>query len=160
MSILPEASLSNISQALPIRAAVAVLLVAVIALALHYMSPLRLTDVLLSTIAEVEEICIEAHGVLPAAETEILYSLQLKVSTIIEETLYHSLSWRGAVCDFLWGRAFTLLACIKEVQRFKTRIKILKEYELRTESKNPRAIILRRRGVGLRYGGTQPRTFA
>jgi len=88
-------------------------------------------------------------------------SLQLKVSAIVEETLQNSLSWRTALRAFLGGRTFTLLRCIREVQRFETRIKILKESELRTEiNLNSRAILLRRRGVGQRYGGRQSQALA
>ncbi|KAJ7356891.1 hypothetical protein DFH08DRAFT_1075968 [Mycena albidolilacea] len=164
MPALLEEPVSTLAPAPPAAASFAVLVVAVIAMVVRYMSPLRLIGVLIAVIADAEETYIEAHGVgpLPAAETEALYILQLKVSAIVEETLNNSLSWRAIIGDFLRGRTFILLLCIQEVQTFETRIKMLKEYQLRTESSlNPRAIIfLRRRGQGPRYGGRQFRDLA
>ncbi|KAJ7814119.1 hypothetical protein B0H14DRAFT_2850909 [Mycena olivaceomarginata] len=150
MPILAQEPVSALTPDLPTTASVVVLVVAVIAIVSRYMSPLRLTTILIAVLADAEETYMEAHGLgtLLAAETNALYILQLKVSAIIEETLHNSLSWRASIGDFLRGRTFTLLLCIQEVQVFETRIKMLKESQLRTESNsNPRAIIfLRRRG--------------
>ncbi|KAJ7688311.1 hypothetical protein B0H14DRAFT_3670218 [Mycena olivaceomarginata] len=97
---------------LPTTASVAVLVVAVIAMVFCYMSPLRLTTILIAVLADAEETYMETHGLgtLLAAETDALYihalilgpsvSLQLKVSDIIEETLHNSLSWRASMRRF------------------------------------------------------------
>ncbi|KAF7341998.1 hypothetical protein MVEN_01786900 [Mycena venus] len=160
-----EDSISLLASALPAKLLIAAIVTAVVAAIIYYMLPLRLIGTLVAAIDEAEETYVEAHesGLVTgsAAETEILYRLQVKVSTTIEDTLRNSLSWHAALHDFLLGRTFTLLRCIREVQRFETRIKILKEYDLRAErNSSSRAIFLRRRGAGPRQQGSQSRRLA
>ncbi|KAF7342020.1 hypothetical protein MVEN_01789300 [Mycena venus] len=158
MPKVPEDPIFAAASALPTKALVVVFVITAIALTVHFMSPLRLITVLTACIDEAEELYIEAQGLglLSTADTETLYNLQLGVSTIIEQTLRNSLSWSGVLRDFLQGRSFVLLRCILEVKRFETRIKILKESQLRTEGTlHPRAIFLRRRGLCSRSGCDQ-----
>ncbi|KAF7342032.1 hypothetical protein MVEN_01790500 [Mycena venus] len=152
MPAISDEAVSAFTSALPIKVFVAVVIVTVAAMVISYMSPQHLMRSLIATIDDAEKTYLEAHSMCPlsAAETEKLYFLQFKVSTIVEETLHNSLTWQSALRDFLHGRAFILLRCIREIQMFETRIKILKESQLRSESNLiPRAIFLRRRGVGL-----------
>ncbi|KAF7342031.1 hypothetical protein MVEN_01790400 [Mycena venus] len=163
MPVISEEHISTLTSALPTKVFVALVVVTVAATVIYHMSPLRLVGVLITAIDKAEETYVDAHGMglLHAAETEMLNILQLKVSAIVEETLYNSLSWQSALREFLQGRTFTLLRCISEVQMFETRIKISKESQLRSESNlNPRAIFLRRRGLGSRYGGGQSHGLA
>ncbi|KAJ7326331.1 hypothetical protein DFH08DRAFT_941003 [Mycena albidolilacea] len=162
MPAIAEQPISALTSMLPTKFLITFLVVAAVAMTIYYMLPLRLTDTLIALIAEAEEIYIEAHemGLLSAAENEMLDVLQIQVSIVTEETLRNSLSFRTAFIDFCHGRAFILLFCIQKVQQFETHIKILKESQLRAETNsNLRAVLLRRRGVGSRYGGRQLRTW-
>ncbi|KAF7341994.1 hypothetical protein MVEN_01786500 [Mycena venus] len=126
MPNIPEEPVYAVVSALPTKALVTILCAAVIAVIIHYMSPLRLIGILIAAINKAEETYIEAHGAgLLLNKTEMLYILQLRhrVSAMIEKTLRNSLSWRAALRDFLCGRTFILLRCIREVQIFETRIK-------------------------------------
>lgn len=75
MPTLAEEPVSALTPDLPTTASVAVLVVAVIAMVSRYMSPLRLTTILIAVLADAEETYIEAHGLgtLLAAETDALY---------------------------------------------------------------------------------------
>ncbi|KAJ7846411.1 hypothetical protein B0H14DRAFT_2584236 [Mycena olivaceomarginata] len=158
MAVITEQPISTLTSILPTKLLIAFLVIAGTTMTIYSMLPLRLADTLITLIAEAEETYIEAHrmGILSAADTEMLAILQLEVSTVTESALRSSLSWRAALRDFLHGRTFTLLWWIREVKQFETHIKlwpqILKESQLRTEiNLNPRAVFLRRRGMGLRY---------
>ncbi|KAJ7326329.1 hypothetical protein DFH08DRAFT_337453 [Mycena albidolilacea] len=163
MPIITEQPVSTLTSMLPTKLLIAFLVVvAGTTMIIYSMLPLRLADILIALITEAEETYIEAHrmGILSAADTEMLAILQLGVSTVTESALRNSLSWRAALRDFLHGRTFTLLWWIREVKQFETHIKILKESQLRTEIKlNPRAVFLRRRGMGPRYSGGQLRAL-
>ncbi|KAJ7931625.1 hypothetical protein B0H13DRAFT_2308345 [Mycena leptocephala] len=160
MSSLPEleACLSILSSALPAPGNTAVLFILVGLIAagiVHYASPLRLTRVLVTAIANLEKIYLEAleTGLLSASDSdtaEMLSTLQLKVSKIRETSLRNSLSHSGTVREFFGGRTFSLLGCIREVRALETHIEILKENQLREDSSHPllnrvRAVSLRRR---------------
>ncbi|KAJ7326344.1 hypothetical protein DFH08DRAFT_941008 [Mycena albidolilacea] len=154
MAVITEQPVSTLTSMLPTKLLIAFLVVAGTTMIIYSMLPLRLADTLITLIAEAEETYIEAHrmGILSAADTGMLAILQLEVSTVTESTLRNSLSWRTALRDLLHGRTFTLLWWIREVKQFETHIKILKESQLRTEiNLNPRAVFLRRRGMGPRY---------
>ncbi|KAJ7931601.1 hypothetical protein B0H13DRAFT_2524412 [Mycena leptocephala] len=121
----------------------------------HYVSPLRLTRVLATSIANVEKIYLDAleTGLLSASDidtAEMLFTLQLKVSKIRESSLRNSLSLRSTLHEFLNGHTFTLLRCIREVRVLETHIEILKEAQLREDNLHPfsnrvRSVCLRRR---------------
>ncbi|KAF7341983.1 hypothetical protein MVEN_01785300 [Mycena venus] len=156
-----EGPISTLASVLPTKALVVGLAVGVIAMVVYYMSPLHLTILLKAAIDYAWEAYIEAHemGLVSDNETETLHLLQLQVFAINEETLRNSLSWWAALHDFRRGRTFVLLRCICEVRTFETHMKILKESHLRVESNlNPRAVFLRRRGVGA--GGSHSRRLA
>ncbi|KAF7341995.1 hypothetical protein MVEN_01786600 [Mycena venus] len=151
MPAFVEDPISSLASVLPTNTLVVGLAFGVIAMVVRYMSPLRLTILLKATIDDAWEAYIEAHemGLISANETETLHILQLQVFAISEETLRNSLSRWAPPRDFLRGRLFVLLRCICEVRTFETHMKILKESHLRNESSlNPRAVFLRRRGVG------------
>ncbi|KAJ7326333.1 hypothetical protein DFH08DRAFT_941004, partial [Mycena albidolilacea] len=163
MAVITEQPVSTLASMLPTKLLIAFLVVAGTTMIIYSMLPLGLADTLITLITEAEETYIEAHrmGILSAADTEMLAILQLEVSTVTESTLRNSLSWRAALRDFLHGRTFTLLWWIREVKQFETHIKILKESQLRTEiNLNPRAVFLRRRGMGPRYSlPVAPRSY-
>ncbi|KAJ7814991.1 hypothetical protein B0H13DRAFT_2381344 [Mycena leptocephala] len=161
MSSLPEleACLSILPSALPAPGStdtttVILVLAFVAAGIIHYASPLRLTRVLVTAIANVEKIYLEAleTGLLSVSDidtAEMLSTLQLKVSKIRETSLRNS-SHSGTVREFFGGRTFSLLGCIREVRALETHIEILKENQLREDSSHPllnraRAVSLRRR---------------
>jgi hypothetical protein len=75
MPTIVEAPVSALTPDLPTTASVAVLVIAVIAMGFRYMSPLRLTTILIAVLADAEETYMEAHGLgtLLAAETNALY---------------------------------------------------------------------------------------
>ncbi|KAJ7043773.1 hypothetical protein C8F04DRAFT_729376 [Mycena alexandri] len=132
-----------------------VLAVLALGLALiNYASPMRLARVLVSEIANAEQIYLEAFetGLLSTTETEMLSALQFKVSALREATLRDFLSWRTALCGLIPGRTLALLRCTRKVRAFETHIEILKEAHLRTENNPPspaaRQVLLRRRGAG------------
>ncbi|KAJ7917603.1 hypothetical protein B0H13DRAFT_1870268 [Mycena leptocephala] len=122
---------------------------------IHYVSPPRLTRVLVTSIATVEKTYLDAleTGLLSASDidtAEMLSTLQLKVSKIREASLRDSLSLRSAFHELCGGRTFTLLGCIREVQALEIHIEILKENQLREDSLYPfadrvRNFCLRRR---------------
>ncbi|KAJ7931664.1 hypothetical protein B0H13DRAFT_2524510 [Mycena leptocephala] len=140
MSSLPEleACLSILPSALPAPAStitstailVAPLVLAVVAGIVHYVSPPRLTRVLVVDIANVEKIYLEAleTGLLSTSDintAEMLSLLQLKVSQIREASLRNSLSHSGTLREFFGGCTFTLLRCIREVRVLETHIENL-----------------------------------
>ncbi|KAJ7819008.1 hypothetical protein B0H13DRAFT_1921943 [Mycena leptocephala] len=163
MSSLPElqACLSILPSALPAPGStntttVILVLAFVAAGIIHYVSPLRLTRVLVAAIANVEKTYLEAleTGLLSASDidtAEILSSLQLKVSKIREASLRNSLSHSETLREFLNGHTFTLLRCIREARVLETHIEILKENQLREDSLHlsgnriVRSVCLRRR---------------
>ncbi|KAJ6581898.1 hypothetical protein B0H19DRAFT_1061394 [Mycena capillaripes] len=136
-----EASLSFLQSELPTSTATrmmaAALILALMAGIIHYTSPTRLTEVLVTTIHEVERSYLDAieTGVLAGSDVDtdtMLFKLQLKVSFIREATLHHSLSTRETFKEFLSGRTFKILRCIWEYLLALTReLKILKEEQLR-----------------------------
>jgi hypothetical protein len=74
MPTIVEAPVSALTPDLPTTASVAVLVIAVIAMGFRYMSPLRLTTILIAVLADAEERYMEAHGLgTLAAETDALY---------------------------------------------------------------------------------------
>jgi hypothetical protein len=75
MPTIVKAPVSALTLDLPATASVAVLVIAVIAMVFRYMSPLRLTTILITVLADAEERCMEAHGLgtLLAAEMDALY---------------------------------------------------------------------------------------
>ncbi|KAJ7917587.1 hypothetical protein B0H13DRAFT_2442090 [Mycena leptocephala] len=149
MSSLPEleACLSILPSALPAPGStdtttVILVLAFVAAGIIHYVSPLRLTRVLVAAIANVEKTYLEAleTGLLSASDidtAEMLSTLQLKVSKIREFSLRNSLSLRSTLYEFLNGHTFTLLRCIREVRVLETHIEILKEAQLRHGNLHP-----------------------
>ncbi|KAF7356449.1 hypothetical protein MVEN_00978000 [Mycena venus] len=130
MSDIPEASLSILAQDIPVNSAPwafgGVFLLGVVGMA-YYASPMRLTRVLVDSIAATEMIYLEAveHGVICASDVnaaEILSSLQFKVSAIREVTLRNSLSLRATLRDFAQGRTFEVLRCLSQVRALETHI--------------------------------------
>ncbi|KAJ7795679.1 hypothetical protein B0H13DRAFT_2511001 [Mycena leptocephala] len=113
------------------KAAAAIFLVAVTVTALlYYLSPMRLTRVLVATIVATEKTYLEAleTGLLSASDVhtaEMLSTLELKASAIREETLRNSLSLGSTLREFFAGRTFTLLRCIREVHELETHIERL-----------------------------------
>ncbi|KAJ7931609.1 hypothetical protein B0H13DRAFT_2308332 [Mycena leptocephala] len=96
----------------------------------RYASPPRLARILITAIASVEKIYLEAleTGLLSASDidtAEMLSTLQLKVSKIREASLRNSLSHSGTLRDFFGGRTFTLLRCIHEVRVLEIHIEDL-----------------------------------
>ncbi|KAF7370465.1 hypothetical protein MSAN_00678300 [Mycena sanguinolenta] len=156
MSSIPEASLSVFaSNSTPIPWGVLVASVAVAGI--YFVSPMRLTRVLVIAIADAEKSYLAAveNGVL-SASTEIdtgerLSMLQLKVSTIRETSLRSSLSTFSALCDmFNIRRSVAVLRCLAEVRGLGTYIEISNESQLREISSRPLSnrmtISLRQRG--------------
>ncbi|KAJ7931634.1 hypothetical protein B0H13DRAFT_1857619 [Mycena leptocephala] len=100
---------------------------------IDYASPLRLTRVLVTAIANLEKTYLEAleTGLLSASDidtAEMLSALQLKVSKIREASLRNSLSLLPTLREFFEGHTFTLLRCIRE---------IFKESQLREDNLHP-----------------------
>ncbi|KAJ7435823.1 hypothetical protein FB451DRAFT_1194298 [Mycena latifolia] len=62
----------------------------------------------------------------------MLTRLQFKVSTIREDCLRSSLSYRAALCGFFKGDSIKALQCLREVLAFDAHIEILKEDHLCT----------------------------
>ncbi|KAJ7931599.1 hypothetical protein B0H13DRAFT_1857583 [Mycena leptocephala] len=131
---LPDAALSILASDLPdhstATAVAAILLIAVITAALlYYVSPMRLTRVLVAAIVATEKTYLEAleTGLLSASDVhtaEMLSTLELKVSAIREGTLRNSLSLGSTLREFCAGRTFTLLRCIREVHELETHIEL------------------------------------
>ncbi|KAJ7491981.1 hypothetical protein FB451DRAFT_1551433 [Mycena latifolia] len=159
MSSLSETSLSLFASAPPPTSTPTNILLGALSLIatayiVHYASPTRLTRVLVATIAETEKTYLEAleAGVLPKSDADTattLTSLQIKVSSIRETTLRHSLSYRATLGAFLTGHSFTVLHCIRDVRRLETHIEILKETRLRASDPASesamRMVLVRRR---------------
>ncbi|KAJ7803045.1 hypothetical protein B0H13DRAFT_1931580 [Mycena leptocephala] len=144
MPTIPDVPFSVVGDsALPITATSIILAAfvtpAVAAAAIHYVSPQRLTEVLIAALSKAENTYVDVlqMGLLSATETEVLYTLQRKVSAIHVATMRDSLSWRAGLQGFFKGRTLTVLSCIREVQGFETQIKILKEAHLRESNLNP-----------------------
>ncbi|KAJ7917568.1 hypothetical protein B0H13DRAFT_2322309 [Mycena leptocephala] len=138
MSGVSEASLFLLQSAAPTSSMTYVIvgvLLCLTAWMAYLTSPMRLAAALVDALHETEEAhlwAIEA-GVLSDLDvhTKMLSNLQMKVSIIREATLYNSLSSSQVLRELIKGHSFTLLQCIWEVQGLKTRIKILKERQLR-----------------------------
>ncbi|KAJ6488072.1 hypothetical protein DFH09DRAFT_1455919 [Mycena vulgaris] len=155
MSSFSGPALSLLASAPPPSSTTSKVLLGVLGLTLaaciiHYASPLRLTRVLVAAIANAENAYLEAleASVFSNADVhmaEIMSSLRLKVSHLREESLRHSLSYRTTVSEFLKGRSFTLLQCIREVRALEAHIEILKEEQLRALDARIGAGALRRR---------------
>ncbi|KAJ7019782.1 hypothetical protein C8F04DRAFT_1197356 [Mycena alexandri] len=119
---------------------------------LYYASPMRLTDVLVAAISDLEKTYFDAldgrNSMLSASDVQtadMVNSLCLKVSVIRETTLRNSLSRRVALREFLRGRTFALLECIEEVRTLQIQIEILKEAQLREDMCHFTAFFRRRR---------------
>ncbi|KAJ6514969.1 hypothetical protein C8R47DRAFT_1275873 [Mycena vitilis] len=109
----------------------------VVAILAHCASPVRLTRVLVNTIAVTENIYFEVleRGLIgPSDALEPM--LQLKVSAIRDESLDNSRSNWKEFCSFFHGRSVTIFLCIREVRDLGTRIEILKEAQLREGNLN------------------------
>ncbi|KAJ7491956.1 hypothetical protein FB451DRAFT_1216463, partial [Mycena latifolia] len=146
MSSLSETSLSLLAPAPPPTSTAANILLGALVLTatayvVRYASPTRLTRVLVAAIAETEKTYLEAieAGVLPKSDADkaatlarCVHACLIRVSSIREATLRHSLSYRAALGAFLTGHTFTILHCIRDVRRLETRIEILKEARLRS----------------------------
>ncbi|KAJ7860506.1 hypothetical protein B0H13DRAFT_2672057 [Mycena leptocephala] len=135
MSPIPETPISIVASALlnniTIKVLVAITIIAVIAVIIHYASPQRLTDILLADMAKAKKTYLEAHAAdttgISASEMEKLHNLQRKVSAIHVETLHNSRSHWKTFRGFCKGRTLTVLGCIWKVRDLETQIKILKE---------------------------------
>ncbi|KAJ6518967.1 hypothetical protein C8R45DRAFT_1116874, partial [Mycena sanguinolenta] len=125
MSTLPETSLSLLLQSnslSPSWTSTGILFaISIAATGLYYVSPSRLTHVLVSALANVERAYLASveNGFVPAADvTERLAILQLKVSTLRENSLRNSLS---PLPLFLLSdtlnirRSVTVLRCLAEI---------------------------------------------
>ncbi|KAJ7696489.1 hypothetical protein B0H17DRAFT_1197996 [Mycena rosella] len=153
MASITEASLSLVASASPTSTATKVLF-GVLALtaatsAIHCASPTRLTRVLVFDIANTERTYLQAieAGMLKSDVhiAENLTRLQITASTIREDTLRNSLSYRAALCAFFKGRSLTVMHCIRDVRALGTRIEILKEEQLRVPaSENAMQAVSRR----------------
>jgi hypothetical protein len=152
MSSLPEleACLSILSSALPApgntNTTILILVLTFVAAdTMYYASPLPLTRVLVTVIANVEKTYLDAleTGLLSASDIDnaemlstcasllfinlVLFStvsLQLKVSKIRESSLRNSLSHSGTLREFFAGHTFTLLRCIRELRVLETHIEV------------------------------------
>ncbi|KAJ7252589.1 hypothetical protein C8J57DRAFT_1661673 [Mycena rebaudengoi] len=115
--------------------AASILVLAITCGIVHCIWPMRLTSILVASIAETENLyydSIEAGELTGDVDTEKkLLSLQKKVLEIREDSLRNSLSAWKTLGDFFKGRSITLLRCADEIQRFQTHIEILKETRLR-----------------------------
>ncbi|KAF7370451.1 hypothetical protein MSAN_00676800 [Mycena sanguinolenta] len=141
MSTLPETSLSLLSQSdstsPPSKITGIVLLLALVAAALYYVSPARLTRVLVSALANVENAYLKGveNGFVLTADTEIaerLSVLQLKVSMLREISLHNFVSPLSAFYDmFNIRHSVRVLRCLAEVRGLKTIIEISHEAQLR-----------------------------
>ncbi|KAF7370456.1 hypothetical protein MSAN_00677300 [Mycena sanguinolenta] len=155
MSSIPEASLSILtsnSTATPWG----LISIGIVGGIVYYASPMRLTRVLVATIADTEKIYLTAveNGVLcPSADMETaqrLALLQIEVSTIRETSLRTSLSLVSALYDtFNIRRTVAILRCLGEVRVLGTSMEILSETRLREVDSRPHShrtcISLRRR---------------
>ncbi|KAJ7117804.1 hypothetical protein C8R44DRAFT_879341 [Mycena epipterygia] len=139
MSSVGEATLSLLQSAPSTSTTTNVISAALIliftACIIYYTSPMRLTAALVAALHDAEEAhlgAIEA-GVLSGSDvhTEMLSSLQMRVSIIREASLCNSLSNSQALRELIKGHSLTLIRCIWEVQGLKTHIEILKERQLR-----------------------------
>ncbi|KAJ6568392.1 hypothetical protein DFH09DRAFT_1313838 [Mycena vulgaris] len=133
LSILASAPLPSSTTS---KVLVGVLGLTLAACIIYYASPMRLTRVLVTAIANTESTYLEAleAGVLSNSDVhmaEMMSNFQIKVSHLREASLRHSLSYRTTVSEFLKGRTLTLLQCIRDIRSLETRIEILKEEKLR-----------------------------
>ncbi|KAJ7471642.1 hypothetical protein B0H11DRAFT_2433016 [Mycena galericulata] len=133
MSTVAETSVSLFTSTLPEpttaggKIVLAVCIVTLVVCALRAVSPTRLTNILVSALAATEHTyfaAIEAGVLLSGAHTQRLTSLQLKVSKIRQDSLYHSQSHRIALREFFKGRTFTVLRYIREAQQLETDIEV------------------------------------
>ncbi|KAJ7019784.1 hypothetical protein C8F04DRAFT_1197358 [Mycena alexandri] len=162
MSPISESALPIVESAFPLPGTImnfkfmaAFIVPALVAGILYYASPMRLTDVLIAAIYDVEKTYFDAldgrNSRLSASDVQTadmvnsVYSLRLKVSVIRETTLRNSLSRRVAFREFLRGRTFALLECIEEVRTLQIQIEILKEAQLREDMCHFTAFFRRRR---------------
>ncbi|KAJ6518958.1 hypothetical protein C8R45DRAFT_1116833 [Mycena sanguinolenta] len=157
MSSIPEASLSILASNLT-TTPWSLLCIVVVGGTIYYASPMRLTSVLVTALADTEKTYLATveNGVL-SASTEIdaaerLSVLQLKVSTIRETSLRSSLSALSALCDtFNIRRSVAVLRCLREVRKLGAYIEISNETQLREINSrslsNHTTISLRRRAT-------------
>jgi hypothetical protein len=146
LSVLPSALPAHGTDTTNTAVLIALVIFVVAAGIVHYTSPPCLTRVLITAIANVEEIYLEAleTGLLSASDidtAEMLSTyvdplfprrciylhagrLQLKVSKIREASLRNSLSHSGTLREFFGGRTFTLLRCIREVRVLEIHIEV------------------------------------
>ncbi|KAJ7846641.1 hypothetical protein B0H13DRAFT_2362879 [Mycena leptocephala] len=131
MPNIPEACLSILPSVLPTAGSNTPIIVLVILLIaagiIHYVSPMRFTRLLVAAMAMAEKSYLEVleAGLASLSDihtAEMLSALQLKVSAIREASLRSSLSIWATICEFLKGRTFSLLQCIREVQALQTQI--------------------------------------
>ncbi|KAF7356435.1 hypothetical protein MVEN_00976400 [Mycena venus] len=142
MATIPESTLLFTS-AIPTSASsnnrgllASLIVIAIFAGTLHYISLLRLTGVLVTAICQVEKKYLDAleTGLLSTSDVdtvEILSTLQCKVSSIREASLRSSLSWRETLREFYKGHSFSVIRCISEVRALDTHIEVMKELQLR-----------------------------
>ncbi|KAJ7255446.1 hypothetical protein B0H12DRAFT_532874 [Mycena haematopus] len=160
MSSFRETEASILASALPASSLTATSIIfiafscASAAALVHYASPIRLTRILVSAIAKTEKKFLAAveTGLLSASDINttgsMLSILQDKASAMHEASLRSSLSWRTTLGEFLKGRTFTVLQCIREVRNLQTHIEILGEVKLRLDNLHPlQAVSLRRRNI-------------
>ncbi|KAJ6518988.1 hypothetical protein C8R45DRAFT_1204265 [Mycena sanguinolenta] len=125
MSTIPETSLSLLSQSNspspPWTFPAFLLAISVAAAALYYVSPTRLTRVLVSALADVERAYLAGveNGLVSSTDnniTERLSILQPTVSTLREASLRSSLSTFSILYDmFNIHRSLTVLRCLAEI---------------------------------------------
>ncbi|KAJ6581775.1 hypothetical protein B0H19DRAFT_1061290 [Mycena capillaripes] len=154
MPTIPEVPFSIVASALPdsiTKNSVALIIVAVVAVLIYYVSPQRLTYILLDAMAKVKGSYFHAleTGHLSTTEIERLPTLQRQVSAIHVETLQSSRSHWRALSGFFKGRSLTILCCIWDVRDFETHIKALVFLACSVES-SKRIIVIRAAEVFLK----------
>ncbi|KAJ7772611.1 hypothetical protein DFH07DRAFT_937589 [Mycena maculata] len=139
-SVLPSTSATN--------ALVLTVIIGMLVVFVSYASPTRLTQKLVASLYDGEPLYrdVVETGVVSTSDAaqvqieeleELLARLQLKVSEIRIATLRDSLSKRKALAEFLRGRSFTILRCLRDVEGFEARIEILKENQLHDLNPGP-----------------------
>ncbi|KAJ7716113.1 hypothetical protein B0H16DRAFT_1741447 [Mycena metata] len=145
---LPEASLPILASPLSPATAGKVMVVIVglllIAGAIHYTSPDRLTRALSDAMSNLDKVFVEVSvagliGLLSPEEMQTVVStyqtLRVKAGMFQTETLRNSTSWRTSLFNFDFMRSIPLLRCIKEVKDFERHLQILQEdYHNKTHS--------------------------
>ncbi|KAF8216696.1 hypothetical protein K438DRAFT_1953599 [Mycena galopus ATCC 62051] len=127
-----------------------------VAAVVRYAAPVRLTRILVSTLATTEQTYLGAveTSQLSAADISAVGSmlsiLQDKVSAVHEASLRSSLSWRATVGEFLRGRTFTVVQCLWDVRNLHTHIEILQEANLRSDNLHTFQAVSVRRRNGIR----------